>query len=161
MLRGLHDSKAPRRLAQGLASPARSTAAHSACRMRMGATGTLADFARSAVLVFFGLTQRPVVCLAALSRDIDLCEVLGADGDKIQVVFVTVASERDMSAVLRMYMKALNPNFAALHGDACSYTMDHAAASYAFVPQGLLRLLLGSDLSAEDVAPKLRVLPRG
>jgi protein SCO1/2 len=127
----------------------------------MGASGTLAGFARSAVLVFFGLAQRLDVCIAALSLDIDLCEVLEADGDKIQVVFVTVASKRDMSAVLRMYMKALNPNFAALHGDARSYTMDHAAASYAFVPQGLLRLLLGSDLSAEDVAPKLRVLPRG
>ena len=58
-------------------------------------------------------------------------------------------------------MKAFDPNFAALRGDARSYTMDHAEASYAFVPQGLLRLLLRHKRSAEDVAPNLRVLPLG
>ena len=58
-------------------------------------------------------------------------------------------------------MKAFDPNFAALHGDVRSFTMDHAAASYALVPQRLLRLVLRHERSAEDVAPNLRVLPRG
>ena len=161
MLRSLHVSRAPRRPAQGLASPAQSAAAHSACRMPVGAMGTLADFAGNAVVVFFGLTERPDVCPTALSRDIELCKLLGADGDKIQVVFVTVDPKRDTSAVLRKCMKAFDPNFAALRGEARSHTMDHVAAAYAFVPQGLLRLVLGHELSAEDVASNLRVLPRG
>ena len=101
----------------------------------MGATGTLAEFAGNAVVVFFGLTQRPDVCPTSLSRDIELCKLLGADGDKTQEVFVTVEPKRDMSAVLRRYIKAFDPNFAALRGDARSYTLDHAAASYAFVPR--------------------------
>jgi protein SCO1/2 len=87
---------------------------------------------------------------------------LGADGDKFQVLFVTVDPERDTPEVMKAYMGAFDPSFVALiptpeqlPGVAkdfkvyykkvdgktpTSYSMDHSAASFVYDPQGRLRL---------------------
>jgi protein SCO1/2 len=128
-----------------------------------------------------GFTQCPDVCPTALGRAIDVRKLLGADGDKVQVVFITVDPERDTPEVLREYMKAYDPSFIALRGNAeqlastakefkvyfqkvptkGSYTMDHTAVTYAFDPQGRVRLVLKHDQSAQEIASDLRNLLRG
>jgi protein SCO1/2 len=87
---------------------------------------------------------------------------LGADGDKLQVVFVTVDPARDTPEVMKAYMGAFDPSFVALIPTAdelvatakdfkvyykkvdgktpTSYSMDHSAASFVYDPQGRLRL---------------------
>lgn len=146
-----------------------------------GAIRSLGEFKGKVVLVFFGFAQCPDVCPTALGRAIEVRKVLGADGDKVQVVFITVDPERDTPEVLREYMKAFDPSFIALRGNAeqlaatakefkvffqkvptkGSYTMDHTAITYAFDPKGQVRLVLKHDQSAQEIASDLRNLLRG
>jgi protein SCO1/2 len=97
------------------------------------------------------------------------------------VIFITVDPERDTPEVIKAYTAAFDPSFIGLYGDAkrtretadefkvyykqvptgSSYTMDHSALSYAFDPQGRLRLALRHEQTAEDYAHDLRQLLAG
>jgi protein SCO1/2 len=143
-----------------------------------GKERTLADFRGKAVLVFFGFTQCPDVCPTALATAAEAKRLLGADGDRLQVIFVTIDPERDTPEVLRSYAAAFDPGFIGLYGDAerlertakdfkvfynkvptgSSYTMDHTALTYAYDPQGRLRLALRHGQTAEQYAADLRRL---
>ena len=138
----------------------------------------LSDFRGKAVVVFFGFTHCPDVCpttLADLSR---VMEALGADADRVQVLFITVDPERDTPEDLGKYVHAFDPRFVALRGDAAatqrvakdfkiyyekrkqgdSYTVDHSAQSYVFDPRGRLRLLVRPQDIAADLPDDLRTL---
>lgn len=143
-----------------------------------GRTRSLAEFRGKVVLLFFGFVQCPDVCPTALSRAVDVRQRLGADGAKIQVIFVTVDPERDTPALLREYTAAFDPTFLALRGSdedtrrvakefkvfyekvptGSSYTVNHSAMTYAFDRQGRLRLALRHTMSAEECAADLRTL---
>jgi protein SCO1/2 len=143
-----------------------------------GQQRSIGDFKGKAVMVFFGFTQCPDVCPTALARAVEVKRLLGADGNRLQVLFVTVDPERDTPAVLKEYLAAFDPTFIALRGDAkrlattakdfkifyqrvptgSSYTMDHSAISYLFDPQGHLRLALSHKLSAPKYADDVRKL---
>ena len=146
-----------------------------------GRERTLGDYKDKAVLMYFGFVQCPDVCPTALIRAAKVKQLLGADGDKLQVIFITVDPERDTPEVIKAYTAAFDPSFIGLYGDATrtretadefkvyykqvptgsSYTMDHSALSYAFDPQGRLRLALRHEQTAEDYAHDLRQLLAG
>ena len=146
-----------------------------------GRERTLADYQGKAVLMYFGFVQCPDVCPTALIRAAKVKQLLGADGDKLQVIFITIDPERDTPEVIKAYTAAFDPSFIGLYGDAkrtretadefkvyykqvptgSSYTMDHSALSYAFDPQGRLRLALRHEQTAEDYAHDLRQLLAG
>jgi protein SCO1/2 len=148
-----------------------------------GKVRRLADFRGRAVLVFFGFTQCPDVCPTALARLADLRKRLGADADKVQVVFVTLDPERDSGAVIREYVKAFDPGFIGLRGepDAIAatakdfkvfyqkvpgsapdrYTFNHSTSIYAFDPAGRLRLLIQSSVTPEQMVADVRALLAG
>ncbi|WP_406626314.1 SCO family protein [Acidovorax sp. SDU_ACID1] len=143
-----------------------------------GKTRTLADFKGKAIMMFFGFTQCPDVCPTALVRAATVKQLLGADGDRLQVIFVTVDPERDTPEILKAYTAAFDPSFLGLYGDlkhteetakdfkvfykkvptGSSYTMDHSALSYVYDPDGKLRLVLRHTQSAEEYAADLRQL---
>lgn len=143
-----------------------------------GATRTLADYQGRVVLMFFGFTQCPDICPTALSRAAEVMALLGPDAARVQVVFVTVDPERDLPVVLREYTRAFHPSFIGLHADldttaatakdfkvfyskvptGGSYTMDHTAITYAFDPQGRLRLAIRHEQTAASVAADVRLL---
>lgn len=143
-----------------------------------GRTRTLADFQGQAVLLFFGFTQCPDVCPTALARAAQAKALLGAQGGRLQVIFVTVDPERDTPQVLKAYTAAFDARFLGLYGSldetaelarnfkahykkvptGTSYTMDHTALSYVYDPAGKLRLVLKHDQTAEQVAQDLRRL---
>lgn len=145
-----------------------------------GRERTLADFNGKAVLVFFGYTHCPEVCPTALARAADIKRLLGRDGNRLQVLFITVDPERDTPAVLKAYTAAFDPSFLALSGDparvsqtarefnstikkvptAASYSMDHTSMTYAYDPQGKLRLKLSHTQSADECAADLRKILR-
>ena len=128
-----------------------------------GQVRTLDDFKGKVVAVFFGYTQCPDVCPTTLTEWVEIKRQLGADGDRLQGLFITVDPARDTPEVLKAYMGNFDPGFLALipeNADALaqvakefkiiykkvdgmtpgSYTMDHSAGSYLFDPQGRLRL---------------------
>lgn len=143
-----------------------------------GRERSLADFRGQVVLLYFGFTQCPDVCPTALSRAAEVRQLLGAEGERLQVIFVTIDPERDTPEVIRPYTAAFDPSFLGLYGDAQrtretaaefkvfykkvptggSYTMDHSTLSYVFDPQGRLRLALRHEQSAQDYAHDLRLL---
>lgn len=143
-----------------------------------GRERTLADFRGKVVLVFFGFTQCPDVCPTALARASEVKQLLGADGERLQVLFISVDPERDTPEVLRAYTAAFDPTFLALYGDparlaetaqqfqvvyqkvptGASYTMDHTSVTYAYDPQGRLRLKLPHGASAIEYAADVRKL---
>ena len=147
-----------------------------------GKPRALADFRGRVVVMFFGFTHCPDVCPATLAELAAAVKKLGTDGDKVQVLLVTVDPERDTPQVLSRYVSAFNPRFLALRGTAeetarvakefkiiyqkvagarpDSYTMDHSAGTYIFDTQGRLRLYVsygqGPEVFAHDIALLLK-----
>lgn len=74
------------------------------------------EFRGKLMIVYFGYTSCPDVCptdLMAISQAID---ALGADGEKIQPIFITLDPERDTQAQLGDYVAAFHPRLIGLTG---------------------------------------------
>ena len=56
-----------------------------------GQQRSLKDFAGKIVVVFFGYTQCPDVCPTTMAELVEIRKALGADGARVQALFVTVA----------------------------------------------------------------------
>lgn len=144
-----------------------------------GKPRSLKDFAGKAVIVFFGYTQCPDVCPTTLGEIAQAKQLLGADGDKVQGVLVTVDPERDTPEILKAYVGNFGPDFVALRGTpeqtaavakdfkvyykkvdnkGGSYLMDHSAASYIYDPQGRLRLYARYGSGPQALADDLKLL---
>jgi len=146
-----------------------------------GKTRTLADFQGKVVVMFFGYTRCPDVCPTTLAELKAVKEQLGEDGNRLQVLFVTVDPERDTPELLASYVPAFDPSFLGLYGDSAaigkvakdfkvyyqkvpgktpgSYTVDHTAGSYVFDPLGRLRLFARYG-NAANLAADIRTLLR-
>jgi protein SCO1/2 len=143
-----------------------------------GKPASLRDFKGKVVMLFFGFTQCPDVCPTALARAVEIKRLLGADGNQLQVVFVTVDPERDTAPLLAEYMRAFDPGFVAVRGNleqtakaakdfkifyrkvpsGSSYTMDHTALTYVFDANGKIRLAMKHAETAQECAADLRLL---
>ena len=145
-----------------------------------GQTRSLKDFAGKVVVVFFGYTQCPDVCPTSMSELAEVKRALGADGDKLQGIFVTVDPERDTPEMLKAYMASFDPGFLALRGSPeqlaavakdfkiyykrvdgqtpTSYTMDHSAGSYVYDTAGRLRVYHRYGSGAQSLAADVRAL---
>jgi protein SCO1/2 len=149
-----------------------------------GTPRTLADYRGKVLVMFFGFTQCPDVCPTALATVAEAKRQLGADGAKVQGVFVTIDPERDTPELLRQYVPAFDPSFVGLYGDAAAtqkvakefkvlyrkvpgstpetYTMDHSAGMFVFDPEGRLRLYASHGAPADALAHDIRqLLARG
>jgi len=142
----------------------------------------LEDFRGKAVVLFFGFVHCPDVCPTTLADMAQVMRGLGADAERVQVLFVTVDPERDTQAVLAKYVPAFDARFLGLRGDLAAtraaakefkvyfekrpgntpgeYSVDHSAQSYVIDPQGRLRLFVRHERIAEDLAADLRTLLR-
>lgn len=142
-----------------------------------GQQRSLKDFSGKVVVVFFGFTQCPDVCPTTMVELAQVKKSLGASGDKLQVVLISVDPERDTPEILKAYMTNFDPSFLALRptlpelaavakefkiyykkveGSAPgSYSMDHTAGSYVFDGKGHIRLFTrygsGADLLVSDI----------
>ncbi|MGI4855361.1 MAG: SCO family protein [Janthinobacterium lividum] len=79
-----------------------------------GNARSLADFRGKVVVLFFGYTQCPDVCPTSLVELAEARKQLGNDGQRLQVVFVSIDPVRDTPAILDQYMAAFDPSFVAL-----------------------------------------------
>jgi len=145
-----------------------------------GQQRTLADFKGKVVVVFFGFTQCPDVCPTSLSELAEAKRLLGADGDKLQGLFVSVDPARDTPQVMKEYMASFDPSFLALYTTAdglpdlakrfrvyykkvdgptpTSYTMDHSAGSYVYDTKGRVRLYTRYGSGAPALAGDVKKL---
>lgn len=148
-----------------------------------GKPRSLEDFRGKVVAVFFGFTHCPDVCPTTLATMKAVKEKLGPDGDRLQVIFVTVDPERDTPDLLAKYVTAFDPAFVGLHGSTeaiaqtakafkvyyqkvpgktpDTYTMDHTASTYLYDPQGRLRLFVRHGQAVDPIAADVRLLLAG
>ena len=145
-----------------------------------GQPKSLKDFAGKVVVMFFGYTQCPDVCPTTMAELAEIKKLLGADGSKLQGVFVTIDPARDTPEVLKAYMGNFDPTFLALvptptqlaalakdykiyykkvEGKTdTSYTMDHSAGSYVYDTQGKLRLFTRYGTGPKPLADDIKML---
>ncbi len=140
----------------------------------------LTDFAGKVTVVFFGFTHCPDVCPTTLLELAAVKKALGADGERVQGVFITVDPDRDTPPLLKAYIDNFGAGFVALRGTAdetravaksfkvfyakvpgsteSSYSMDHTAGSYIFDAQGKIRLFTRYGTGAEALTHDLKLL---
>lgn len=146
-----------------------------------GKVRTLTDFRGKVVVMFFGYMQCPDICPTTLTEMQQVMTLLGPQSDKVQVLFVTVDPERDTTAILKQYVPSFDARFLGLRSadEAAlekvtkdfkiyykkvpgttpgSYTMDHTAGTYAFDPEGRLRLYIKHAQGPEALAHDLKEL---
>lgn len=148
-----------------------------------GRPRSIAEFKGKVVVVFFGFTHCPDVCPTTLVELAAVKRALGADGERVQGIFVTVDPERDTAEVLRAYVSNFDPGFVALRGGLDetaamakqfkvfyakvpgktpdTYTMDHTAGSYIFDPQGRVRLFTRHGTGTDALVHDLKILLAG
>ena len=145
-----------------------------------GVRRTLADYRGKLVTVFFGFVQCPDVCPTTLHDMAEVKKRLGADGDKLQVLFITVDPERDTREVLAQFVPAFDPGFVGLYGSAeetlkvtkefkvifekvpgktpTSYTINHSAGTYVFDREGRVRLFIRHAAGVDAIVADLKRL---
>lgn len=148
-----------------------------------GQARSIKDFQGKVVVIFFGFTQCPDVCPTSMAELAEIKKMLGADGARLQGLFVTLDPERDTQQVLQAYMGNFDPTFLALRPDLDklpqlakdfkifykkvdgktpgSYTLDHSAGNYIFDPQGRVRLYSRYGTGAAALAADIRLLLQG
>jgi protein SCO1 len=142
-----------------------------------------ADFHDKVVVVFFGYTQCPDICPTTLTTMKEAMRMLGPDADRVQTLFVTVDPERDTQEILADYVPWFDSRFLGLRADpdttrevakifrvfyakaqggtALGYSIDHSATSFAYDPQGRLRLLVNHGETAAHISEDLSKLLAG
>lgn len=144
-----------------------------------GRPRTLADFRGKVVTVFFGFTHCPDVCPTTLVEMAQVMKALGADADKVQVLFVTVDPERDTQKLLAQYVPSFHPGFVGLYGDFDAtaraakefkiyynkqpvkdggYSVDHSAGTFILDREGRLRLFAQYGQGAPALLHDIRIL---
>ncbi|MBT4770713.1 MAG: SCO family protein [Rhodospirillaceae bacterium] len=137
------------------------------------------DFAGSYMLVNFGYTFCPDVCPTAL-RDISAAiDLLGADGEKVIPVFITIDPERDTVEKLKPYAAHFHPRLVALTGGPDEikaaakayriyyaradldlgdgdYLMDHSSLYYLMGPDGKFIRHFSFGAPADEMAAAIR-----
>jgi protein SCO1/2 len=132
-----------------------------------GNARTLEDFRGQIVVLLFGYTHCPDVCPTTLSSLAKTRAKLGANGKRVQVLFVTLDPARDSAEVLRRYTSSFDPTFIALRGSekaiakvardfriiyqvdkskpGTAYTIYHMAGTYVFDVSGRPRLFVSTE----------------
>lgn len=145
-----------------------------------GQKRTLADFKGKVVVLFFGYTQCPDVCPTSMAELAEVKRLLGADGERLQGLFVSVDPERDTPEIMKAYMANFDPTFLALYDTPqglpelakafkvyykkvdgptpTSYTMDHSAGSYVYDAEGRVRLYHRYGSGAQALAGDVKRL---
>jgi protein SCO1/2 len=142
---------------------------------------SLADQKGKAVLLAFGYTHCPDACPTTLARLAEVRRLMGADAQRVQVLFVTVDPDRDTGPMLGRYVKAFDPTFIGLRGsdaetDAVATAfhadygimkyqgeilVEHSVETYLIDPSGHTRVVIPYTLAAREVADDVRSVLAG
>ncbi len=129
--------------------------------------------------LFFGYTFCPDVCPTTLLEATTWMKELGADGDRLRVVFVSVDPERDTPDKLDQYIASFDDRFIGLSGSreetdrivkayrvfarkveaaGGDYTMDHTAAVYLLDAQARFVGVINFQEPTDKALVKIRQL---
>ncbi len=145
-----------------------------------GKLRSMADFKGKVVVLFFGFTHCPDVCPTTMSDLKNTMQLLGDQSNAVQVLFVTVDSERDTQEVLAKFVPSFDARFIGLRGNAQAtaetlsnfkifyakvdgkstndYSIDHSAGMYVFDKLGKIRLYLSYGQKPAEIASDIKKL---
>jgi protein SCO1 len=134
-----------------------------------GAPHELAEFRGKVVALYFGYTRCPDVCPLTMATLAESVRLLGEDGKRVQVIFVTVDPKHDKPKLLARYVRSFHAGFLALYGDAAATARTaaefrveggehHSTPVFLFDTVGRLRLVAHPEASAESIAHDIRAL---
>jgi len=138
----------------------------------------LRSYRGKVVVLAFGFTSCPDVCPITLATLAQARKKLGAEGNELQVVYITVDPERDDAERMRTYLASFDPTFIGGTGTAerlaavrkeyginatrqalgTSYLYAHSSFTYLIDREGKLRALMPYGHSADDYVHDLRIL---
>ncbi|WP_420477923.1 SCO family protein [Brevundimonas sp. FT23028] len=127
-------------------------------------------------LVFFGFTYCPDFCPATLGMLEATKQQLGAEGEDLQLVFISIDPERDTPKAMKDYLSTYPMDVIGLTGtpdqvrdaadayravyekvgDGDNYTMNHSLTIYLMGPDGQFRAPLGHDIGPARAADIIR-----
>ena len=132
------------------------------------------------VLVYFGYTNCPDVCPATLSAVVRATEEMGQRGSEVDLLMVSVDPARDDPEGLEDYLDFFDPRFAGVSGGEddiatvasqygvfyqlgdgtpeTGYTVDHTASLMGIGPDGSLRVVWSSGVTADALQADLEEL---
>jgi len=133
------------------------------------------------VVLEFGFTHCAAVCPASLATLTAARQKLGAQADRLQVVFVSVDPERDTPARLKSYLAQFDKSFVGLTGTLeqmaairkdygitatkfpapagqDGYQMGHSSYLYFIDKKGMLRALMPFGRPADEVVHDVNLL---
>lgn len=139
---------------------------------------SLASYRGKVVLLGFGFTSCPEVCPTTLATLAQARKRLGAQGEQLQVVYVTVDPERDSAERMRVYLGGFDPSFVGGTGAPAqlaavrknygvmaerkafgnSYTVAHSSSVYLIDQKGLLRGMMPYGRLPDDYVHDVRAL---
>ncbi|HRF10488.1 MAG TPA: SCO family protein [Xanthobacteraceae bacterium] len=144
-----------------------------------GKKRALDDFRGRFTLLYFGFTNCPDICPTDLYSMSKAIEELGSDGEKVNLVFVTLDPERDTPEKLSQYISLFHPRLVALTGTpgeirsaanlykvyfqktklgegANDYTVDHSAFVYLLNAEGRYLGFYPPNTSPDRIAQIVR-----
>lgn len=145
-----------------------------------GNTMSLADFKGKVVALSFGYTRCPDVCPTNLLDLAQVMQKLGADADKVQVVFISLDPSRDTPSVLKDYVPLFDERFIGLTaandeaiapvlkqwkisatkapGKDGFYSIDHSAGLYLLDQNGKAKIYLPHGTPPEQITADIKAL---
>ena len=144
----------------------------------LGKSTKLKDFRGKVVAIFFGFTYCPDICPTTMYELKAIKDSLGDDGDKLQVVFVSLDPERDTIKLMESYIPSFDSSFIGLTGsgdnikkiasqykifyqkvgEGKNYTIDHSSAIYLIDKKGSIRVRHPYGSSQEMIISDIRSL---
>lgn len=136
---------------------------------------TQKDFAGRHMLVFFGFTSCPDICPLALQTIAQAVDQLGAQGERVVPVFITIDPQRDTVERVAAYVGQFHQRMVGLTGterevqaaakayrayyekvadesSSDDYAMDHTSIIYLMDPNGEYAAHFGFNTGAEEIA---------
>ena len=138
-----------------------------------------ADLRGKPTALFFGFTRCPATCPVTLQVLTNVLGRMGADADRLNVVFVTVDPSRDTAESMRDYLGSFDPHIRGFRGteaetaamaaafkvqyrrvplDGDDYTMDHTAAVILIDARGRFAGTVTSDVDEASIQARLESL---
>ncbi|MBS7811280.1 SCO family protein [Roseococcus pinisoli] len=141
------------------------------------------DYAGRWLLVYFGFTYCPDVCPTELGTMASALDAMGAEGEAVTPMLITIDPERDTVAAMADYVSRFHPRMQGLTGtpeqisavarryrvyyarvqrpEMTDYLMDHSSFIYLVGPDGRVRSLFRPEMTPEQIATAVQGQIRG
>ncbi|MDH5605573.1 MAG: SCO family protein [Anaerolineae bacterium] len=141
---------------------------------------SLSDFRGKVVAIYFGYVSCPDICPVTLANLRLARNLLGEQGNDVQVLMITVDPERDTPEIMAEFIAHFDPTFIGLSGDlnqtaeiaiqygvyfekqetssVLGYLVDHTATVMVIDPDGYLRLVIPFGTTGKEMAADLKYI---